>query len=75
MLRPEKLVVNTGLFPFALAAVLEAISRLGHRPGLHDAARWATVAGLLVVLIPVALVGVVLGWQALFARKKGRDAP
>jgi hypothetical protein len=73
MLRPEKIVVNTGLLLFALAGVLEGLSRLGHRPGLHNVARWLAVAALLVVLIPVALVAVILGCQALLARMKGHN--
>jgi hypothetical protein len=72
-LRPEKIVVNTGLLLFALAAVLEGLSRLGHRPGLHNVAWWLAVAGLLVVLIPVALVAVILSCQALLARTKGHN--
>jgi hypothetical protein len=53
----------------------KGLSRIGHRPGLHAAAGWAVGAAMLVVLIPIALVGVVLGCQRLFARKQGRDAP
>jgi len=69
MPRPEKIIVNTGLLLFVLAAVLEGLGRLRDRPDLHDAARWAAVAAVFVVLIPIALVGVVLGFQALFGRK------
>jgi len=75
MVRPEKIVVNTGLSLFAFAAILEGLSRLGHRPGLHNAAWWLAVAAALVALIPVALVAVVVGFQALLARLKGRHSP
>jgi putative copper export protein len=70
MARPEKIIVSTGLLLFVIAAVLEGLSRLRDRPDLHDGARWAAVAALFVVLIPIALVGVVLGVQAWFARKR-----
>ncbi|HKB83086.1 MAG TPA: hypothetical protein VKD04_07760 [Burkholderiales bacterium] len=73
MLRPEKIVVNTGLLLFVLAAVFEGLSRLFNRPDLHDVARWAAVAALFVALVPIALAGVVLGFQKLFKCKKGND--
>lgn len=38
MLRSEKVVVNTGLLLFALAAALEGLSGFGHRPGSTEAA-------------------------------------
>lgn len=65
MLHPEKILVRTGLSLFVLAAVLEGLSRLRHRPDLHAAALWVSIGALFVGLVPVAIVGVVLGFQAL----------
>jgi hypothetical protein len=69
----EKIVVRAAAPLFILAAVLEVIGRLRHRPDLHDVARWVGAAGLFVVLIPIVAVAAVLSYQAFFGRNKGHN--
>lgn len=73
MLRPEKLIVRIAGLLFLLAGVLEGLSRLGDQPAFHDAAAWALVAALFVVLTPILIAVVVVACQTFVARKKDRD--
>jgi uncharacterized membrane protein len=74
MLRPEKIIVGIAGLLFVLAAVLEALSRLGDQPAFHDVAVWVLMAALFAVLTPIAVVAAVVAYQALIARKKDRDS-
>jgi len=73
MPRPEAIIIRTAGTFFVVAAVLEGLGRLRHSPTLHEAAAWALVAGLFVVLIPIAAVAVILMFQAVFLRRKSRN--
>ncbi len=73
MPRPEKIIVGIAGPLFVVAAVLEGLSRLGDQPALHDAAVWAVMAALFVVLAPVAVAVAVVAFQSLVSRKKDRD--
>ena len=74
MPRPEKIIVGIAGLLFALAAVLEGLSRLGGQPVFHDVAGWAVMAALFVVLTPIAVAAAVVACQGLVARKKDRDS-
>lgn len=74
MPRPEKIVVGIAGTLFALAAVLEGVSRLGDQPTLHDAAAWALMAAVFAVLTPIAVAVAVIAFQTLVACKKDRDS-
>ena len=74
MPRPEKIIAGIAGPLFVVAAVLEAISRLGDRPAFHDVAAWAAIAALFVVLTPIALATAVVAWQTLVERMKDRDS-
>lgn len=71
----EKIVVGAAALLFILAAVLEVIGRLSHRPELHDIARWVVVAALFIVLIPIVAVAAILSYQAFFGRNKDQNGP
>jgi hypothetical protein len=66
----EKLVVRTALLLLAMAAVLEAISRLQDRPALHLVARWFLVAGMFVAFVPMLAAVAFVTYEALFRRKQ-----
>lgn len=74
MPRPEKIIVGVAGLLFALAAVLEGLSRLGDQPALHDVATWAAMAALFAVLTPIAVATAVIACQSLISCKKDRDS-
>ena len=74
MLHPEKIILRSAGTLVALAAALEGASRLLDRPALHEAATWAMIAALYVMLLPIAGAAVYLGVAALVAKWKNRSS-
>jgi hypothetical protein len=74
MPKPEKIIVGIAGPLFVLAAVFEALSRLGDQPAFHEVAVWVVMAALYSVLLPIAVAAVIIVWQTFRARTKDRDS-
>ena len=69
MVKPEKIVMWTAALLGALAAALELFGRLRVFDVLRSIAAWVFGAAFLVAFSPLLLVGAIVIYDAIIARK------